>query len=88
MGDLKLKCTATISTVYWRSNEESVQGSGFNAQHNIASASQPISGESRGRTSGKYQLVLSLNYILKDEVFTIKANLLQKFLFFTNSISW
>jgi len=24
-GDLKLKCTATISTIYWKSNEESVQ---------------------------------------------------------------
>ena len=45
-GDLKLKCTATISTVYWKSNEESVQGSGFNAH------TAPVS-ESRGRTSGK-----------------------------------
>ena len=44
-GDLKLKCTATISTVYWKSNEESVQGSGFNA-HKV-----PVS-ESKGRTSG------------------------------------
>lgn len=43
-GDLKLKCTATISTVYWKSNEESVQGSGFNAH------TAPVS-ESRGRTS-------------------------------------
>jgi hypothetical protein len=25
-GDMKLKCTATIATIYWRSNEESVQG--------------------------------------------------------------
>ncbi|XP_023323626.1 uncharacterized protein LOC111697752 [Eurytemora carolleeae] len=24
-GDLKLKCTATIATIYWKSNEESVQ---------------------------------------------------------------
>ena len=44
-GDLKLKCTATISTVYWKSNEESVQGSGFNAH------TAPVS-ESKGRTSG------------------------------------
>ena len=29
-GDLKLKCTATISTVYWKSNEESVQESFIN----------------------------------------------------------
>ena len=48
-GDLKLKCTATISTVYWKSNEESVQGSGFNAH------TAPVS-ESRGRTSGENQL--------------------------------
>lgn len=25
-GDLKLKCTATIANIYWKSNEESVQG--------------------------------------------------------------
>jgi hypothetical protein len=25
-GDMKLKCTATIATIYWKSNEESVQG--------------------------------------------------------------
>ena len=25
-GDLKLKCTATIASIYWKSNEESVQG--------------------------------------------------------------
>ena len=50
-GDLKLKCTATISTVYWKSNEESVQGSGFNAH------TAPVS-ESRGRTSGKIKCSL------------------------------
>lgn len=50
-GDLKLKCTATISTVYWKSNEESVQGSGFNAHtSSSSSAAQPVS-ENRGRTS-------------------------------------
>ena len=52
-GDLKLKCTATISTVYWKSNEESVQGSGFNAH------TAPVS-ESRGRTSGENQLNIDL----------------------------
>ena len=25
-GDLKIKCTAAIDTIYWRSNEESIQG--------------------------------------------------------------
>ncbi len=27
-GDLKLKCTAVIAAIYWKSNEESVQGVG------------------------------------------------------------
>ena len=27
-GDIKIKCTATIQTIYWRSNEESIQGPG------------------------------------------------------------
>lgn len=25
-GDMKLKCLATISSIYWKSNEESVEG--------------------------------------------------------------
>ena len=25
-GDMKLKCTAQIASIYWKSNEESVQG--------------------------------------------------------------
>jgi len=49
-GDMKLKCTATIFTVYWKSSEESVQGSGFNAH------TAPVS-ESRGRTSAATSLV-------------------------------
>ena len=52
-GDLKLKCTATIFTVYWKSSEESVQGSGFNAH------TAPVS-ESRGRTSGKCSRLFSM----------------------------
>ena len=52
-GDLKLKCTATIFTVYWKSSEESVQGSGFNAH------TAPVS-ESRGRTSGKFSKLFSV----------------------------
>jgi len=55
-GDLKIKCTATIDTIYWRSNEESIQGiheksfintasSGFwnSAAHPIYSSSTPSS---------------------------------------------
>merc|ERR1719427_991894 len=55
-GDIKIKCTATIDTIYWRSNEESIQGiqeksfmntasSGFwnSAAHPIYSSSSPSS---------------------------------------------
>jgi len=54
-GDLKIKCTATIDTIYWRSNEESIQdiqeksfvkfaNSGFwnSAAHPIYSSSPPL----------------------------------------------
>ena len=59
-GDLKLKCTATISTVYWKSNEESVQGSGFNAH------TAPVS-ESRGRTSGEFGYYCSFTNIVHSD---------------------
>lgn len=61
-GDLKLKCTATISTVYWKSNEESVQGSGFNAH------TAPVS-ESKGRTSAATSHITGDNlYDNSDEI--------------------
>ena len=62
-GDLKLKCTATISTVYWKSNEESVQGSGFNAH------TAPVS-ESRGRTSGTPSRLVPRDIILSASLST------------------
>lgn len=65
-GDLKLKCTATISTVYWKSNEESVQGSGFNAH------TAPVS-ESRGRTSAATSHILGGDSVLS---FSSSANLM------------
>jgi len=61
-GDLKLKCTATISTVYWKSNEESVQGSGFNAH------TAPVS-ESRGRTSAATSHILGGDASLANSLF-------------------
>lgn len=39
-GDLKLKCTATIATIYWKSNEESVQG--VRTQSALASESRTL----------------------------------------------
>jgi len=53
-GDIKIKCTATIQTIYWKSNEESIQGHRDNsffaydssfwnsAAHPIVSASSTI----------------------------------------------
>ena len=47
-GDLKLKCTATIATIYWKSNEESVQG--------VQSQSALVSESRSSRNSGKTHL--------------------------------
>ena len=44
-GDLKLKCTATIATIYWKSNEESVQG--------VRAQSALVSESRSSRNSGK-----------------------------------
>jgi len=32
-GDLKIKCTASIATIYWKSNEESIQVVGRQSQY-------------------------------------------------------
>ena len=37
-GDLKIKCTATIDTIYWRSNEESIQDIQEQSFANIANS--------------------------------------------------
>ena len=34
-GDIKIKCTATIHTIYWRSNEESIQVPATHYLHTI-----------------------------------------------------
>ena len=46
-GDLKLKCTATIATIYWKSNEESVQG--------VRPQSALVSESRSSRNSGKVE---------------------------------
>ena len=48
-GDLKLKCTAVIATIYWKSNEESVQG--------VRPQSALVSESRSSRNSGKNHLV-------------------------------
>ena len=45
-GDLKLKCTAVIATIYWKSNEESVQG--------VRPQSALVSESRSSRNSGEY----------------------------------
>ena len=45
-GDLKLKCTASIATIYWKSNEESVQG--VRTQSALASESRTLRDSGEG----------------------------------------
>jgi hypothetical protein len=57
-GDLKLKCTATIATIYWKSNEESVQG--------VRPQSALVSESRSSRNSGTVQYMQNIeihNYI-------------------------
>ncbi|XP_075974627.1 uncharacterized protein LOC142975577 [Anticarsia gemmatalis] len=51
-GDLKLKCLATIATVYWRSNEESVQGErlkGYSRSRELTEGSRADRVQSAGK---------------------------------------
>ncbi|XP_072938570.1 uncharacterized protein [Epargyreus clarus] len=73
-GDLKLKCLATIATVYWRSNEESVQGErlkGFARSRELADgASRADRVQAAGRSD---HCALSLALVLRLLVFCIVA---------------
>lgn len=42
-GDMKLKCLASVATVYWKSNEESIEGEKL----------RPPALESKGNISGR-----------------------------------
>ena len=53
-GDLKLKCTATIATIYWKSNEESVQG--------VRAQSALVSESRLSRNSGTHSSSISYHY--------------------------
>lgn len=59
-GDLKLKCTATISTVYWKSNEESVQGAGYNA---FSTSMSPARGMSSGNWGSFFSSVRVIPFL-------------------------
>ncbi|KAL0831224.1 hypothetical protein ABMA28_002078 [Loxostege sticticalis] len=52
-GDLKLKCLATIATVYWRSNEESVQGERLKGYARSRELSEGASRADRVQAAGK-----------------------------------
>lgn len=56
-GDMKLKCLATIATVYWKSNEESVEGDRPQKVPALESRETVPPGSSRAdRVQGKYML--------------------------------
>ena len=59
-GDLKLKCTATIATIYWKSNEESVQG----VQSQSALVSESRSSRNSGKTHLQVQSLMLVSYFL------------------------
>ncbi|XP_026732527.1 uncharacterized protein LOC113497254 [Trichoplusia ni] len=52
-GDLKLKCLATIATVYWRSNEESVQGEKLKGYSRSRELAEGASRADRVQAAGK-----------------------------------
>lgn len=52
-GDLKLKCLATIATVYWRSNEESVQSERFKGYSRSREPTEGVSRADRVQATGK-----------------------------------
>ncbi|XP_004926572.1 uncharacterized protein LOC114246107 [Bombyx mandarina] len=52
-GDLKLKCLATIATVYWRSNEESVQGEKLKGYSRSRELTEGASRADRVQAAGK-----------------------------------
>lgn len=55
-GDLKLKCIASIATIYWKSTEESVQG--------VGRAQSALVSESRSsRNSGSVSNMCDLKFI-------------------------
>lgn len=59
-GDLKIKCTATIDPIYWKSNEESIQGFQERSYINFwNSAAVPYSSSS-SRLSSTSSLIVSL----------------------------
>lgn len=68
-GDLKLKCTAVIATIYWKSNEESVQG--VRPQSALVSESRSSRNSAfepllpaKGSTSARSGIVVITSFVL------------------------
>lgn len=62
-GDMKLKCLATIATVYWRSNEESVEGDKPQKAPVLESRETVPPSKSRAdRVQGKYATAILQNF--------------------------
>jgi hypothetical protein len=61
-GDMKLKCLATIATVYWRSNEESVEGNKPQKAPVLESRETVPPSKSRAdRVQGEYRLTVQFH---------------------------
>lgn len=52
-GDMKLKCLATVATVYWRSNEESVESDRFHRAPVMESRDTAASQSRADKVQGK-----------------------------------
>jgi len=58
-GDMKLKCTATIASIYWKSNEESVQG--VRTQSALVSESRSSRNSAASNSDGEAGIFLNDN---------------------------
>ncbi|XP_021201373.3 uncharacterized protein LOC110384419 [Helicoverpa armigera] len=66
-GDLKLKCLATIATVYWRSNEESVQGErvkGYSRSRELTEGSRADRVQAAGKPGSSAPAITLAPYLL------------------------
>lgn len=64
-GDMKLKCLATIATVYWRSNEESVEGDKIQKAPALESRDTSYASNSRAdRVQGELFLAPSIGMLI------------------------
>ncbi|CAG9785551.1 unnamed protein product [Diatraea saccharalis] len=76
-GDLKLKCLATIATVYWRSNEESVQGERLKGYARSRELSEGTSRADRVQAAGKSSVA---NELLLNPIYLVLCSIMMHIL--------